>query len=54
MDRIVNEAIHNPKAIKLLLSGLSTWHICYIYACFYNKTGFVLISFYFCASCLSF
>ena len=39
---IVPEAIHNPVAIKLLVSGLMTRHISYVHL-FYIITDFVSI-----------
>ena len=41
----VPEAIHNPVAIMLLVSGLLTWRIYYVhmYICFYIITDFVFI-----------
>ena len=51
VDKTVPEAIHNPVAIKFLVSGLLIWRIC---ACFYTMTGFVFISFWFRSSYLSF
>ena len=30
VDRIVPEAIHDQVATELLVSGLLTWHICFI------------------------
>ena len=39
--QIVPEAIHNPIAIKLLVSGLLTRHVMYI--CFNVITDFVFI-----------
>ena len=48
----VPEAIHNPVAIKLLVSGLLTWLIMYV--CFNIDTDFVFIFYMFRASHLSF
>ena len=50
----VPEAIHNPVAIKLLVSGLLTWLIYIMYVCFYIDTDFVFISYMFRAGHLSF
>ena len=41
------EIIHNKVAIKLLVSGLLTWRICYVYM-LYIITGFVLYFLYTC------
>ena len=40
----VPEAIRNQVAIKLLVSGLLTGHICYVYL-FYTITYFIFISY---------
>ena len=39
----VPKAIHNPVAIKLLVSGLLTGHICYVHLFFYTLTYFVFV-----------
>ena len=37
VDRPVPEAIRNPVANKLLVSGLLAWHICVIYTCLFTS-----------------
>ena len=37
---VVPEAIHNQVAIKLLVSGLLTGHICYVYL-FLHKRSYI-------------
>ena len=41
---LVPDAIHNPVAIKLLVSGLLTGHICYVHL-FLHHDRFCILSY---------